>query len=96
MEPLSSGESRVLMFVSEIECGTAMQFTPTFRGPNVHKQPSCKRDIFTCFSTMLTFADAEGRLANITVDFHTRSCKQQSENLINLSTDLSEEWKWCK
>ena len=43
---------------------------------------------------MLTFADAEGRLANITVDFHTRSCKQQSENLINLSTDLSEEWKW--
>ena len=55
-----------------------MQFTPTFRGPNVHEEPRiAQRDIFTCFSTILTFADAEGRFAHITVDFHTRSCKQK-------------------
>ena len=27
---------------------------------------------FTCFSTALTFADAEGRFAHITVDFYTQ------------------------
>ena len=80
MKPLSSGKkrSRVLMFGNEMECGTVMQFTPTFRGLNVHKEPRvAKRDIFMCFSTILTFADAEGRFAHITVDFHTRSCKQK-------------------
>ena len=66
------------MFANEMECGTVMQFTPTFRGPNVHEEPRiAQRDIFTCFSKVLTFADAEGRFAHITVDFHTRSCKQK-------------------
>ena len=80
MKPLSSGEKRgrVLMFGNEMECGTVMQFTPTFRGLNVHKEPRvAKQDIFMCFSIILTFADAEGRFAHITVDFHTRSCKQK-------------------
>ena len=55
-----------------------MQFTPTFRSLNVHRNSEvAKRDIFMCFSTVLTFADAERRFAHITVDFHTGSCKQQ-------------------
>ena len=42
---------------------------------NVHKHSQKFQSglFFTCFSTALTFADAEGRFAHITVDFHTRS-----------------------
>lgn len=49
LKPLSSGvveRSRVLMFVNEMECGTVMQFTSTFRGLNVHEQPSCEAGHF--------------------------------------------------
>ena len=37
-----------------------------------------KRDIFT--EAELTFANAQGRLAHITVYFHTRSCKRLGHN----------------